>query len=113
VYGEKDGIKIFEIEEKRRAPLQNVAKIVRWVYRSKTNSNVTLIQIFSETFYETKHGGERELAKFVGMIGSKLLGGQFEYLPMNIAMHGRARSTLVRDRARESVRSIVEKITAS
>src|SRR5690349_448024 len=74
VYGESDGIRIFEIEEKRRAPLQNVAKILKWVSRSRSNTRVKMIQVFSQEFYgKERHRAEAELARFIGDMGQKLL----------------------------------------
>ena len=114
VYGEKDGIKIFEVEERRRARLQNVAKVVRWVYRSTGATTVTMIQIFSREFYGRKmNSDEEQLAKFVGRIGCQVLKGRLEYLALPVPMAVRADPGRVRDNAREIAKSIVDTVSRS
>ncbi len=88
VYGEKNGVVVFvEIEERRRAPLQNVAKIVQWVSKTRRHTRVTLVHIFSQEFYGKKqHRGEEQLARFVGQLGGQLFSDRFQYVAMRVSM---------------------------
>ncbi len=112
VYAEKNGIKIFEVEERRRAPLQNVAKVIRWVYRSTGAGPVTMIHVFSHEFYRRRMNNDEErLAKFVGKIGRQVLDGRFEYIALSVPMIVRADPIRVRGHAREIARSIVDTVS--
>lgn len=109
VYGERNGIIIIEIEERRRAPLHNVAKIMRWVSRSKRDGKATMVHVFSREFYGAKeHRAEEELARFLGNLGHQLFNGRFEYVPMDVSMVVNSRSGPARVMVREIAKQIVE-----
>ena len=111
VYGERDGIKLVEIEERRRAPLQNVAKIVNWVSRAHADGQVTMIHIFFHEFYgKRQHRAEENLARFVGSLGSQVFKGKFEYIPIHVSMIGADDGKPTRNHARDIARRVVEKL---
>jgi len=113
VYGERNGIMVLEIEERRRAPLHNVAKVVRWVSRSQRISKVTMVHIFAQEFYARKeHRGEEALAKFLGNLGHQVLNGRFEYIPLQISMAVNSRSGSARVMVREIARQIVDTVSS-
>lgn len=85
VYAEKDNIAVIEVEEKRTAPVHNVAKTVRWSVRSRRKKRVTLVHVFFEEFYgRSKYNLERDLAVFIGMLGHHAFPERFDYVPINI-----------------------------
>ena len=111
VYGEGNGVIIVEIEERRRAPLHNVAKVVRWVSRSQKISKVTMVHVFSKEFYGRKeHRGEEALAKFLGNLGHQVLNGRFEYISLQVSMTVNSRSGPARVMIREIARQIVDSV---
>jgi hypothetical protein len=112
VYGERNGVLIIEIEERRRAPLHNVAKVMRWVSRSRRASKVTMVHVFSQEFYEKKeHRGDEALATFLGKLGHEVLNGRFEYIPMHVSMVVNSRSGPVRVMVKEIAGRIVAAIS--
>lgn len=112
VYGERNGVLIIEIEERRRAPLHNVAKVMRWVSRSQKAGKVTMVHIFSQEFYGRKeHRGEESLATFLGKLGGQVLNGRFVYIPLRASMVVNSRSGPVRTVVREIAKRVVEAIS--
>lgn len=113
VYGEKNGIMFFEIEERRRAPVQNVAKLIRWVHRSRGSERVTMIHVFSREFYRrSANRDEEHLARFIGMVGHKFLNGRFDYIPLSVQMVGHRNKRTAGQQAAETAKLIVEHVSS-
>ncbi len=103
---------LIEIEERRRAPLQNVAKIVKWVSQSRSNSRVTMIHIFFHEFYgKRQHRAEEDLARFVGSLGTQVFSGKFEYIPIHVSMIAEDEGRPTRERARDIAQRVVERVS--
>jgi hypothetical protein len=112
VYGERDGMKLIEIEERRRAPLQNVAKILKWVSRSHDSSHVTMIHIFFHEFYgKRQHRSEESLAKFVGSLGSQVFKEKFEYIPIHVSMISPDEGKPTRNNIRDIAQRVAETLS--